>query len=90
MYAPRRGAPRDVLQEITVGIQAGRLERSYLDLSVEAGYSVTAVVNAVRMLEEQGFIRVVKQGRNRPHRYEVLTEEKRRTLVVARLLGLIR
>jgi DNA-binding transcriptional ArsR family regulator len=84
-----RGAARDVLNELDQGLQCGRDTRSYLDISLESGYSVPAVVQAIQRLQNSGYIRVIKQGSSKPNRYERLSEERRRLLMVARSIGLI-
>lgn len=64
-----RGAPSDVLRTIESLLAAGRSEWSYLDLAIQSGYSQTAVVQAVRVLQERGVLVVERQRHGRANRY---------------------
>jgi len=84
-----RGAARYVLNCIKKEIALGNNAISYQYISDQTHYSEPTVQNAVKMLEHEHFIRVERGGSRRPNRYTVVSEERRRTLSVAKLIGLI-
>ena len=84
-----RGAQDRVLRVLLAKIMDGCHDLSYLDLSIESGYSMESVRCAIRDLEHKHYIRVIRGGPRRRNRYEVLSEEQRRMYSVAQLVGLL-
>lgn len=84
-----RGAARYVLNCIKKEIALGNNAISYQYISEQTHYSEPTVQSAVKMLEYDNFIRVERGGSRKPNRYALVSEEKRRVLSVARLIGLI-
>ena len=85
-----RGATRYVLNCIKKEIAIGNNAISYQYISDQTHYSEPTVQAAVKTLEHEHFIRVERGGSRRSNRYTVISEERRKTLSVARLIGLIR
>lgn len=83
-----RGSQDRVLQVLAEMVKIGRNNLSYLDLSVESGYSLESVRCAVRNLEDQHYIRVTRGGPRCPNCYEIVSERDRRAYSIAQLMGL--
>ncbi len=86
---PLKGAPGHVLRTLQERIEHGQTAISYVDLSLETGYSVPTIQAAVGVLARDSFIRVQKQRSGRPQVYSLIPPELRRAQVAARLVNLI-
>lgn len=76
-YPYLRGATHGVYQAICSHIAQGNHQPAMLDLSLECGYSLTAVQYAIRELEALYFIVVERRAGHVPNRYSLVEPQQR-------------
>ena len=89
MPSPLRGAADHVLRYIQLQIAAGQHEITYLQMTIHTGYTIPSVLAAVSKLERENYIAVTRPGAGRSNSYQLVADDKRRAVAVARFVGLV-
>lgn len=84
-----RASSGDVLDCLKRNICQGRDQISLLSLALESGHTLPTVQQAIRQLESDCYIQVKRGGPRRASRYALISDERRRTLLIAQVFGLI-